>query len=93
MTCISCDTEKWADIKDHNDLYQISSNGRIRKKSYYQKYIGRVYTNNGIKDIPIKRLCGERILSPSYKCGKPALVFEDSTWIWIEDLMRKYFNK
>lgn len=84
--------EIWKDIEGHDNIYQVSSDGRVRQKSHYQKYIGRVYTNNGSKDIPIKRFCGERLLSHSYKCGKPALVFRDGTWVWIEDLMNKYFK-
>lgn len=89
---ISNNDEIWKDIEGHDNLYQISSLGRIKKKQYIQKYKTFVHTCNGSFDVPAKRNRGEQILVTQIKCGKPALVFTDQTWVWIEDLMNKYFK-
>lgn len=89
---ISNDDEIWKDIEGHDNLYQISNNGRIKKKSYIQEYTSNPCTLQSNYSVQVKRVCGERMLVPQIRCRKPALVFTDQTWVWIDDLMNKYFK-
>lgn len=91
------DIELWKDISESDNMYQISNKGRVKRKSYIQKFNAVRYVNsrNGRKceNRVVERLYNERIINPFIINGVSCIKFANGEILQLSDLMRKYYGK
>lgn len=90
------DVEIWKDISESGDMYQISNKGRIKRKSYIQKFNAVRYVNsvNGriCNKRIVERVYNERIINPFMLNGVSCIKFSNGETFPLFDLMRKYYG-
>lgn len=96
LNSIINDIEIWKDIEESDNKYQISSNGRVKRKSYTQKFNAVRYINgeNGLvcNKRLVERIYNERIINPFIFKGQSSIRFSNGDIYSISYLIDKYYG-